>query len=89
MCCGFALLSIKFVHRLERQAINRKMNMETKQAILSTLQDSGPADIRELWDTLSVTRPNVSHEHVCMELHTLIRECKVEVNMGTYSAVPV
>lgn len=87
MCCVFALLSIKFVHRLELRAITRKMNMETKQAILSTLQDSGPATIRELCDTLAQTEPSAAREHVCQELYGLIREELVAVDLGIYSAV--
>lgn len=62
--------------------------MGTKQAILATLQDSGPANMREICDTLHATRGAIDHERVCLELYGLIRECKVNVNLGIYSAVP-
>lgn len=56
------------------------------KAILHTLTDSGPADVREINDTLASTGP-VSREHVCLELHNLIRAGLVSVSCGLYSAV--
>ena len=61
--------------------------MNTSNAILATLQDSGPANIRELCDVLAHTEPSAAHEHVCLELHGLIRKNLVAVSMGEYSAV--
>lgn len=61
--------------------------MKTADSILATLSDSGPADITELCRTLAATEPSAAHEHVCLELHGLIRADKVAVNMGIYSAV--
>lgn len=61
--------------------------MTTASAILATLQDSGPANIRELCNVLAATEPSAAHEHVCFELHGLIRKNLVAVNMGEYSAV--
>lgn len=61
--------------------------MTTASAILHTLRDSGPADITELCDVLAHTEPSAAHEHVCLDLHGLIRADKVAVNMGIYSAV--
>lgn len=61
--------------------------MRTAQAILATLQDSGPASIRELCDTLAATEPSAAREHVCQELHGLIRADKVKVDLGIYSAI--
>ena len=58
--------------------------MRTAQAILATLQDSGPASIRELYDVLAATEPSAAREHVCQELHGLIRADKVAVSMGIY-----
>lgn len=59
--------------------------MRTAQAILATLSDSGPADIRELCDVLAATEPSAAHEHVCLELYGLIRADKVKVECGIYS----
>lgn len=61
--------------------------MNTASAILTTLSDSGSADITELCRTLAATEPSAAREHVCQELHGLIRADKVAVNMGIYSAV--
>lgn len=61
--------------------------MNTASAILATLQDSGPANIRELCDVLAHTEPSAAHEHVCLELHGLIRQSKVAVSCGMYRAV--
>ena len=61
--------------------------MNTAGAILATLQDSGPATIRELCDTLAKTEPSAAREHVCQELHGLIRQNLVAVDLGIYSAV--
>ena len=61
--------------------------MTTASAILHTLSDSGPADITELCRTLAATEPSAAREHVCQELHGLIRADKVAVNMGIYSAI--
>lgn len=61
--------------------------METKQAILATLQDSGPANMREICNRLHATRGAIEHERVCLELYGLIRDCKVNVNLVIYSAV--
>lgn len=58
--------------------------MNTASAILATLSDSGPASIRELCDTLAATEPSAAREHVCQELHGLIRADKVAVSMGIY-----
>lgn len=61
--------------------------MTTASAILATLQDSGPANIRELCNVLAHTEPSAAREHVCQELHGLIRQSKVAVSCGIYSAV--
>lgn len=61
--------------------------MRTENAILATLQDSGPASMRELCDTLHATRGAVDHERVCLELYGLIRSGKVKVECGIYSAI--
>jgi len=61
--------------------------METKKAILATLQDSGPATIRELYDVMAATEPSAAREHVCQELHGLIRQNLVKVDLGIYSAI--
>lgn len=58
--------------------------MNTSSAILATLSDSGPANIRELCDVLAHTEPSAVREHVCQELHGLIRADKVAVSMGIY-----
>ncbi|WP_443700137.1 hypothetical protein [Pseudomonas sp.] len=58
--------------------------MHTAQAILATLSDSGPANIRELCDVLAHTEPSAAHEHVCLELHGLIRQDRVKVDCGIY-----
>lgn len=58
--------------------------MNTSNAILHTLRDSGPADITELCNTLAATEPSAAREHVCQELHGLIRADKVAVSMGIY-----
>lgn len=58
--------------------------MNTSTAILATLSDSGPANIRELCNVLAHTEPSAAHEHVCLELHGLIRADKVAVSMGIY-----
>lgn len=58
--------------------------MNTASAILATLSDSGPANIRELCDVLAHTEPSAAREHVCQELHGLIRADKVAVSMGIY-----
>lgn len=61
--------------------------MHTAQAILATLSDSGPADITELCRTLAATEPSAAREHVCLELHGLIRQNLVAVDLGVYRAV--
>lgn len=61
--------------------------MTTASAILATLSDSGPADITELCRTLAATEPSAAREHVCQEPHGLIRQNKVAVSCGVYSAV--
>lgn len=61
--------------------------MNTSSAILATLSDSGPANIRELCDTLAHTEPSAAREHVCQELHGLIRQNRVAVDLGIYSAI--
>lgn len=61
--------------------------MNTSAAILATLQDSGPANMREICDTLHATRGIVDHERVCLELYGLIRSDKVKVECGIYSAI--
>ena len=61
--------------------------MNTASAILATLSDSGPASIRELYDVLAATEPSAAREHVCQELHGLIRKNLVAVDLGIYSAV--
>lgn len=61
--------------------------MKTAQAILATLSDSGPANIRELCDVLAATEPSAAREHVCQELHGLIRQNLVAVDLGVYRAV--
>lgn len=61
--------------------------MNTAKAILHTLSDSGPADITELCRTLAATEPSAAREHVCQELHGLIRQNLVAVDLGIYSAV--
>ena len=61
--------------------------MITASAILATLQDSGPANIRELCDVLAHTEPSAEREHVCQELHGLIRQNLVAVDLGIYCAV--
>lgn len=48
-------------------------------AILATLSDSGPANMRELCDALAHTEPSAAHEHVCLELHGLIRQDRMKV----------
>lgn len=58
--------------------------MTTASAILATLQDSGPANMREICDTLHATRGIVDHERVCLELYWLIRSDKVKVECGIY-----
>lgn len=58
--------------------------MNTANAILATLQDSGPANIRELCDVLAATEPSAAREHVCQELHGLIRQDRVKVECGIY-----
>lgn len=58
--------------------------MMTASAILYTLRDSGPANIRELCDTLAATEPSAAREHVCQELHGLIRQDRVKVDCGIY-----
>lgn len=59
--------------------------MNTSNAILATLSDSGPANIRELCDVLAHTEPSAAREHVCQELHGLIRQDRVKVDCGIYS----
>lgn len=61
--------------------------MNTSSAILATLSDSGPADITELCRTLAATGPSAAREHVCQELHGLIRKNLVAVDLGVYRAV--
>lgn len=61
--------------------------MSTASAILATLSDSGPADITELCNTLAHTEPSAAREHVCQELHGLIRQNLVAVDLGVYRAV--
>ena len=61
--------------------------MNTSNAILHTLRDSGPADITELCNTLAATEPSAAREHVCQELHGLIRQNLVKVDLGIYSVV--
>jgi hypothetical protein len=61
--------------------------MNTASAILSTLSDSGPANIRELCDVLAHTEPSAAREHVCLELHGLIRQNLVAVDLGAYRAI--
>lgn len=61
--------------------------MNTSNAILATLQDSGPANIRELCDVLAHTEPSAAREHVCQELYGLIRQNLVAVDLGVYRAV--
>lgn len=61
--------------------------MTTASAILATLSDSGPADITELCRTLAATEPSAAREHVCQELHGLIRQNLVAVDLGVYRAV--
>jgi len=58
--------------------------MNTASAILATLQDIGPANIRELCDVLAHTEQSAAREHVCLELHGLIRADKVSVSCGIY-----
>ena len=58
--------------------------MSTASAILATLSDSGPANMPELFDVLYATRGSINHEHVCLELHGLVRENKVSASMGIY-----
>lgn len=61
--------------------------MNTANAILATLQDSGPASIREPCDVLAHTEPSAAHEHVCQELHGLIRANRVAVDLCIYLAI--
>lgn len=61
--------------------------MNTSNAILHTLRDSGPADITELCRTLAATEPSAAREHVCQDLHGLIRQNLVAVDLGVYRAV--
>lgn len=61
--------------------------MNTKNAIIFTLKDSGPANIRELCDVLAHTEPSAAREHVCQELHGLIRQNLVAVDLGVYRAI--
>ena len=61
--------------------------MTAASLILSTLSDSGPASIRELYDVLAHTEPSAAREHVCQELHGLIRQNLVAVDLGVYRAV--
>lgn len=61
--------------------------MTIASAILATLSDSGPADITELCRTLAATEPSAAREHVCQELHGLIRQNLVAVDLGIYSAI--
>lgn len=61
--------------------------MTTADAILHTLSDSGPANIGELFAVLYATRGSINHEHVCLDLHGLVRAGKVSASMGIYSAV--
>ncbi len=58
--------------------------MNTASAILATLSDSGPANMRDLFDVLYATRGGINHEHVCLDLHGLVRADKVSVSMGIY-----
>lgn len=58
--------------------------MTAASLILSTLSDSGPANIRELCDVLAHTEPSAAREHVCQELHGLIRQDRVKVECGIY-----
>lgn len=58
--------------------------MNTSNAILHTLRDSGPANIRELCDVLAHTEQSAAREHVCQELHGLIRQDRVKVECGIY-----
>lgn len=67
--------------------------METKDAILIVLKQSGPATMRELCDALAHRGefdpgPPRPREHVCQELYGLIRANLVAVDLGIYSAVP-
>lgn len=63
--------------------------MRTAQAILATLQDSGPADICEIHATLAYRsefdKEQREREHVELELHGLIRQDRVKVECGIYS----
>ena len=61
--------------------------MSTKQAILASLLVNGPANMSEICISVLSTRGVVDYERVCQELHQLIRESKVAVSMGKYSAV--
>ena len=61
--------------------------MNTSTAILATLSDSGSANIRELCNVLAATEPSAAHEHVCLELHGLIRQNLVAVDLGVYRAI--
>lgn len=58
--------------------------MNTSAAILATLSDGGPENIRELCDVLVHTDPSAAREHVCLELHGLIRQDRVKVECGIY-----
>lgn len=61
--------------------------MNAASLILATLSDSGPADITELCNTLAHTEPSAAREHVCQDLHGLIRQNLVAVDLGVYRAV--
>lgn len=65
--------------------------MNTSAAILATLQDSGPAEICELHAVIAhrseFDQEPRAREHVELELHGLIRQSRVAVSCGIYSAV--
>lgn len=61
--------------------------MTIKALILATLQDSGPADISLLRGTMYAAGGLDLVFQTCIALYSLIRECKVSVSCGIYSAV--
>lgn len=62
--------------------------MNTSTAILTTLSDSGPAEICELHAVIShrseFDQEPRAREHVELELHGLIRQDRVKVECGIY-----